>query len=120
VFALELRLGLALILHLIDKHITFINLLVLGSFVVLGREEPTGHTLCLGHLVKLAGGVDFEVLAEALLDECSFLEDIDKVVRADLREVVGDDDGGAGLTPMLDSLEYEQAGCTVQCRSSLI
>jgi hypothetical protein len=50
-----------------------------------------------------------EVVSETLLDNLAMSENIDKVLRRDLREIMCDDDGRPMGTPPLDGLEHENA-----------
>ena len=64
--------------------------------------------------------VKLKVLSVILFDDVSILENIDKVLRGDLGEVVSDDDGSLVLSEVLDSFENEKTRGCVKSGSSLI
>ena len=47
-----------------------------------------------------------EIISVSLLDDASAFEHVDEIARADLGEVVGDDDGGLVGAAAFDSFEH--------------
>jgi hypothetical protein len=61
-----------------------------------------------------------EIISVSLLNNVSAPEHVDKIARADLGEVMGDDDGGLVGAPAFDGFEYQDAGSGVKCRSCFV
>ena len=81
--------------------------------------------MCAHHPAKLtfnlAGlGRDLQINAVSLLDDFTVLKNVHEIVLRDLRKVVCDHNRGAVMSPALDGLENEYAGCCVQRRRRFV